>query len=149
MFAVQRYGLPANLKLSVHSGSDKFSLYPIMRRVLAEYNAGIHVKTSGTTWLEEVIGLAGSGGEGLAMAKTIYGAALEQIEENCGPYATVVDIDRTRLRPQPRWRNGVPRNLWPHSGTTPMPAVQPAPAAVAPRGLQGGGEDGPTLSRFG
>jgi len=68
-----------------------------MRRVLAEYDAGIHVKTSGTTWLEEVIGLAGSGGEGLAMAKAIYGEALARIEENCGPYATVVDIDRKRL----------------------------------------------------
>ncbi len=26
--AVLRYGLPENLKLSVHSGSDKFSIYP-------------------------------------------------------------------------------------------------------------------------
>ena len=25
--AVKRYGLPANLKLSVHSGADKFSIY--------------------------------------------------------------------------------------------------------------------------
>src|SRR6202044_1502107 len=25
-FAIQRYGLPNNLKLSVHSGSDKFSI---------------------------------------------------------------------------------------------------------------------------
>ena len=30
--AIARYGLPANLKLSAHSGSDKFSLYPIIRR---------------------------------------------------------------------------------------------------------------------
>ena len=35
-FAVDRYHLPANLKLSVHSGSDKFSLYPIIRRVLKQ-----------------------------------------------------------------------------------------------------------------
>ncbi len=27
-FAVRKFGLPANLKLSVHSGSDKFSIYP-------------------------------------------------------------------------------------------------------------------------
>jgi hypothetical protein len=27
-FAVRHYGLPQNLKLSVHSGSDKFSIYP-------------------------------------------------------------------------------------------------------------------------
>ena len=30
-FAVQQYGLPNTLKLSVHSGSDKFSLYPIIQ----------------------------------------------------------------------------------------------------------------------
>ena len=56
--AVKQYGLPANLKLSVHSGSDKFSLYPAIRRALAKHGAGVHVKTAGTTWLEEVIGLA-------------------------------------------------------------------------------------------
>ena len=33
-FAIQKFRLPANLKLSVHSGSDKFSLYPIMRRAM-------------------------------------------------------------------------------------------------------------------
>ena len=49
--AVARYGLPANLKLSVHSGSDKFSLYPIIRRALARTGAGVHLKTAGTTWL--------------------------------------------------------------------------------------------------
>ena len=27
-YAVKQFGLPANLKLSVHSGSDKFSIYP-------------------------------------------------------------------------------------------------------------------------
>ena len=34
--AVRQYGLPSNLKLSVHSGSDKFSLYPIIRKALAK-----------------------------------------------------------------------------------------------------------------
>ena len=33
--AVQRYGLPANLKLSVHSGSDKFSIYAPIRALPA------------------------------------------------------------------------------------------------------------------
>ena len=32
--AIKSYGLPENLKVSVHSGSDKFSLYPIIRRAL-------------------------------------------------------------------------------------------------------------------
>ena len=62
-FAVDRYGLPGSLKLSVHSGSDKFSLYPIIRRTLTASGAGVHLKTAGTTWLEEMIGLAEAGGD--------------------------------------------------------------------------------------
>lgn len=95
--AVTAYGLPRGLKLSVHSGSDKFSLYGPMRRVLAETGAGIHLKTAGTTWLEEVTGLAESGGEGLAIAKEIYAAARGQMDELCAPYASVIDIDAARL----------------------------------------------------
>lgn len=63
-FAVKQYGLPGTLKLSVHSGSDKFSIYPPMRRALARFGAGLHIKTAGTTWLEEVIGLAEAGSDG-------------------------------------------------------------------------------------
>lgn len=95
--AVNKYDLPGNLKLSVHSGSDKFSIYAPIRRALARTNAGIHVKTAGTNWLEEVIGLAESGGEGLKMAIEIYSEALDNIEALCAPYATVIDIDRAKL----------------------------------------------------
>jgi tagaturonate epimerase len=95
--AVTQYGLPSTLKLSVHSGSDKFSLYGPMRRGLARFGAGLHLKTAGTTWLEEVIGLAETGGEGLALAKAIYANALAQADELCAPYATVIDIDRSKL----------------------------------------------------
>ena len=95
--AVARYGLPANLKLSVHSGSDKFSLYPIIRHALQRTGAGLHLKTAGTTWLEELIGLAEAGGEGLALAKEIYTYALEHVDELCAPYASVIDIDKTKL----------------------------------------------------
>lgn len=95
--AANTYGLPAGLKLSVHSGSDKFSLYPIIREVSARTGAGFHIKTAGTTWLEEIIGLAEAGGDGLALAKEIYAEALEHIDALCGPYATVIDIDRSRL----------------------------------------------------
>ncbi len=96
-FAVKQYGLPANLKLSLHSGSDKFSLYGPVRRALARSGAGIHVKTAGTTWLEEVIGLAEAGGSGLKLAQEIYAGALEHADELCAPYASVIDIDRTKL----------------------------------------------------
>jgi hypothetical protein len=95
--AVKQYGLPANLKLSVHSGSDKFSIYPAIRRALAKHNAGVHVKTAGTNWLEECIGLAEAGGEGLVIAKEIYAEAHAHMDELCLPYATVIDIDRSKL----------------------------------------------------
>jgi len=95
--AVMKYGLPASLKLSVHSGSDKFSIYEPMRRALKKSNAGVHIKTAGTTWLEELIGLAEAGGDGLAMAREIYAEAIEHVDEFCVPYAAVIDIDKTRL----------------------------------------------------
>jgi hypothetical protein len=96
-FAIMQYGLPKTLKLSVHSGSDKFSLYGPIRRGLQQFNAGVHLKTAGTTWLEEVIGLAEAGGNGLALAKEIYAQALDHVEDLCAPYATVIDIDRQKL----------------------------------------------------
>lgn len=95
--AVRHHGLPGNLKLSVHSGSDKFSLYPVIRRALARTGAGVHLKTAGTTWLEEMIGLAESGPDGLAFVKSIYADALGHVDELCAPYASVIDIDRARL----------------------------------------------------
>ena len=100
-YAIEQFGLPANLKLSVHSGSDKFSIYPIMGELIRKYDRGIHVKTAGTTWLEEVIGLALAGGEALDMARTIYQRAYERQQELCGPYATVIDIDPDTL-PDPQ-----------------------------------------------
>lgn len=95
--AIRKFGLPTSLKLSVHSGSDKFSLYPIMRKAIREHDAGLHLKTAGTTWLEEVIGLAEAGGEGLALAKEIYAKALKKKDELCVPYASVIDIDAAKL----------------------------------------------------
>jgi hypothetical protein len=96
-FAVSRYGLPASLKLSVHSGSDKFSLYPSIHRAVKESGAGVHLKTAGTTWLEELIGLAETGGDGLDIAREIYAEAHAHVEELCAPYAAVIDIDPARL----------------------------------------------------
>ena len=95
--AVKEYGFPASLKLSVHSGSDKFSIYGPIRRALRRSGAGLHLKTAGTTCLEEIIGLAAADGGGLALAKEIYAGALEHIDELCAPYAAVLDIDRSRL----------------------------------------------------
>lgn len=96
-YAVKNFGLAVNLKLSVHSGSDKFTIYPIIAGIIKKYDKGIHVKTAGTTWLEEVIGLAISGDEGLAVAKDIYAKSLARKDELCGPYADVIDIDDFKL----------------------------------------------------
>ena len=96
-YAVGHFGLPENLKLSVHSGSDKFSIYPAIYATMKKFNVGVHLKTAGTTWLEELIGLAEAGGDGLALAKEIYAEAYAHREELCAPYATVIDIDPAKL----------------------------------------------------
>ena len=95
--AVAEFKLPQGLKISVHSGSDKFSLYGPIRQVLRKHDAGLHLKTAGTTWLEEVIGLALADGESLVVAKKIITQAYERIDELSQPYATVIDIVRGDL----------------------------------------------------
>ncbi len=96
-YAAGEFGLPRNLKLSVHSGSDKFSIYNAIKTSLKKYDVGIHIKTAGTTWLEEVNGLAQAGVEGLAIAKKIYKNSLTRYDELTKPYATVLDIDKSQL----------------------------------------------------
>jgi hypothetical protein len=96
-YAVRSYPLPPDLKLSVHTGSDKFSIYPAIRRAIRDFEVGVHVKTAGTTWLEEIIGLAEAGGEGLLLAKEIYAQAYLQREELCALYTAVIDIDGAKL----------------------------------------------------
>ena len=96
-FAVKEFGLPGNLKLSIHSGSDKFSIYGPMKKAMKKFDAGLHIKTAGTTWLEELIGLAVAGSDGLVIAKEIYVKALTRMDELCGPYATVIDINPAKL----------------------------------------------------
>jgi len=96
-FAIHEFGLSPDLKLSIHSGSDKFSIYPIIRKVLRKHNVGVHLKTAGTTWLEEVIGIASADGDGLRLAKEIYSRAFDRKDKLMKPYATVLDIDPERL----------------------------------------------------
>ena len=96
-YAVDHFGLPRDLKLSVHSGSDKFSIYPAIHACMKRFDAGVHLKTAGTTWLEELIGLAEAGGDALSLAKEIYADAYDHREELCAPYAAVIDIDPAKL----------------------------------------------------
>ena len=121
--AATRFHFPASLKLSVHSGSDKFSLYPHIAASLRRHNAGLHLKTAGTTWLEEVIGLAAAGGDGLDLARLIYRRALPRFEELCVPYAAVISINRTRL-PDPgdvdRWSSAQYTGTLTHDQANPL-----------------------------
>jgi tagaturonate epimerase len=104
-YAVEHFGLPSDLKLSVHSGSDKFSIYPAIHACMKRFDAGVHLKTAGTTWLEELIGLAEAGGDALALTKEIYSEAYGHREELCAPYSAVIDIDPAKL-PSPEQVRG-------------------------------------------
>jgi hypothetical protein len=95
--AVKEFRLPENLKISIHSGSDKFAIYPYIGSLIKKHDKGVHLKTAGTTWLEEVIGLAEAGGEALDFVKEIYARAIEKIDELCAPYADVIDINGNAL----------------------------------------------------
>jgi hypothetical protein len=96
-FAVKAFDLPHNLKLSIHTGSDKFTLYPIMHRAIQNVNTGIHLKTAGTTWLEEAIGIASCGGDGLTLIKEIYQESYARYDELCAPYLAVINITKKDL----------------------------------------------------
>lgn len=96
-YAVEEFGLPDNLKMSIHSGSDKFSIYKPIQETLKENQAGLHIKTAGTTWLEELHGLILAGDDGLDYVKNIYKQALDRIDELSEPYKDVINIDRDNL----------------------------------------------------
>lgn len=121
-YGVKAFGLAENMKLSVHSGSDKFSIYKPIRELTRKHDAGIHLKTAGTTWLEELIGLAEAGGGGLRIAKQIYVSSYNRFEELCTPYSSVIDIDREAL-PEPaeieRWTGERYVNALRHDQTCP------------------------------
>lgn len=95
--AKESFDVPQNLKLSIHSGSDKFSLYSHIHTLMKKGNSGVHLKTAGTTWLEEVIGLAAANNKSLKIVKKIYSNAYDRLEDLRKPYETVVEIDQTKL----------------------------------------------------
>lgn len=61
------------------------------------FTTGIHLKTAGTTWLEELIGLAQSGNEGVNIVKEIYRKAFKRYTELIIPYSKVINIDKSKL----------------------------------------------------
>jgi len=76
-------------KLSLHSGSDKFSAYPLAREVAGEL---VHLKTAGTSYLE-ALRTAAALDPGLF--RTIFRFALDRYETDRASYHVSGRADRT------------------------------------------------------
>lgn len=73
-------------KLSIHSGSDKFSVFPI----IGKYTKGrFHVKTAGTNWLEAVRTVARVNP---GLYRRMHQYALEHFEEATAYYHVTTDL---------------------------------------------------------
>lgn len=78
-------------KISLHSGSDKFSIYPIAMKYT---NGLVHLKTAGTSYLEALrtIALVEP-----AFFKEIYGFARSHYETDKASYHVSAELDRAPL----------------------------------------------------
>ncbi|SDD38603.1 tagaturonate epimerase [Paenibacillus sp. UNCCL117] len=77
-------------KLSIHSGSDKFSVFPL----IGQYTRGrFHVKTAGTNWLEAVRVVAQADP---ALYRRMHQHALDHFEEATAYYHVTTDISAIR-----------------------------------------------------
>ncbi len=75
-------------KLSIHSGSDKFSVFPI----IGKYTAGrVHVKTAGTNWLEAVKIIAEYDP---ALYRKVHQFALDKFNKATEYYHVTTDINK-------------------------------------------------------
>jgi hypothetical protein len=75
-------------KLSLHSGSDKFSIYPIFARQTAGM---VHLKTAGTSYLEALRAIAGVKP---ALFRDIYRLAFELYEQDRATYHVSAEPDQ-------------------------------------------------------
>jgi hypothetical protein len=74
-------------KVSVHSGSDKFSVYPVVGRETA---MRLHLKTSGTSWLESLRTIAQTAPD---LYRSIHRRALEYFPTALKSYHITADLD--------------------------------------------------------
>jgi len=75
-------------KLSLHTGSDKFSVYPIFAQ---ETDGLCHIKTAGTSWLEEVKVVAMKDPD---LYREIHRFALKNFEKDRASYNLTTDLSR-------------------------------------------------------
>jgi hypothetical protein len=76
-------------KLSIHSGSDKFSVYPLAAEACRNM---VHVKTAGTSYLEALRTLAA--GADVALFREILAFAAERYEEDRQSYHVSADLGK-------------------------------------------------------
>lgn len=79
-------------KLSIHSGSDKFRVFPVIGKYASQ--AGYHVKTAGTNWLEAVRVIAHVDP---GLYRKMHTKALESLEEARKYY--LVSMDQAKIPP--------------------------------------------------
>jgi tagaturonate epimerase len=77
-------------KISIHSGSDKFSIYPIIARLAEGY---VHVKTAGTSYLEALHVLADVDP---GLFREILDFAFARYNDDKRSYHVSADIDKVR-----------------------------------------------------
>lgn len=78
-------------KLSLHSGSDKFSIYPIAMR---QTRGLVHLKTAGTSYLEALRTIAALDS---ALFREIYIFARERYDTDKASYHVSAELDRAPL----------------------------------------------------
>jgi hypothetical protein len=77
-------------KISIHSGSDKFSIYPIVAEMTEGY---VHLKTAGTSYLEAVRAVATIDPP---LFREIYDFARERWDEDRKTYHVSADLAKVR-----------------------------------------------------
>lgn len=77
-----------NYKISIHSGSDKFKVFPAIGKVS---NMHFHAKTAGTSWLEAVRVIAAKSPE---LYRTMHKRAIEKFKDALKLYHITGDISK-------------------------------------------------------
>ena len=100
-------------KISVHSGSDKFAVYPSVGRMT---HGRFHVKTSGTSWLEALRLTAVGGTRALPRAVRLCHRRISGVARQlpCFPPSP----SRSPISPAWRTRISPPCSIWPHRASS-------------------------------
>lgn len=77
-----------NYKVSIHSGSDKFTVYPTIGKMT---NMRLHLKTAGTSWLEAVTTIAENDP---VLYRVMHKCALDNFDKMLALYHITADITK-------------------------------------------------------